>query len=166
MLITKNRDVLPETFNSHLSSALKQLSTEPCPHVPTPKDIKKRASVALILRIQPNPLHWPSADTSRDQNSSAEAPVEQWIENFFSQTWVQKGESQALFIKRAARVGDRWTSHVALPGGKRDPDDESDRAAAVREVLEEVGITLNSSNSIYVGNLPERVVKTSWGTIP
>lgn len=71
-----------------------------------------------------------------------------------------------MFIKRAAREGDRWTSHVALPGGKRDPEDEDDKATAVRETSEEIGLDLNGRDAMFVGNLPERVVSTSWGKVP
>ena len=39
-------------------------------------------------------------------------------------------------------MGDRWTSHVALPGGKRDKGDKGDEEAAVREVREEVGLEM------------------------
>jgi 8-oxo-dGTP pyrophosphatase MutT (NUDIX family) len=79
---------------------------------------------------------------------------------------VQKGDAEVVFIKRAARQGDRWTSHVALPGGKRDPEDEDDKAVAVRETSEEIGLDLTSSDALFVGNLPQRVVSTSWGKVP
>lgn len=79
---------------------------------------------------------------------------------------MQKGDPEVVFIKRAARVGDRWTSHVALPGGKRDPEDEDDKAVAIRETVEEIGLDLTSPNAFFVGNLPERVVSTSWGKVP
>jgi 8-oxo-dGTP pyrophosphatase MutT (NUDIX family) len=79
---------------------------------------------------------------------------------------VQKGDPEVAFIKRAARVGDRWTSHVALPGGKRDPEDEDDRYTAIRETSEEIGLDLTTKNVVSVGNLPERVVSTSWGKVP
>ncbi len=88
------------------------------------------------------------------------------MEQFFSQPWAQEGDPEAVFIKRAARPGDRWTSHVALPGGKRDPEDADDKAVAVRETAEEIGLDLDSPNAFYVGNLPERVVSTSWGKVP
>ncbi|KEQ99268.1 hypothetical protein AUEXF2481DRAFT_36584 [Aureobasidium subglaciale EXF-2481] len=88
------------------------------------------------------------------------------IDSFFAQHWVKHGEAEVLFIKRAARKGDRWTSHVALPGGRRDPEDESDQKTAVREAVEEVGIELSDRTSIAVGNLPQRVVTTSWGRVP
>ena len=79
---------------------------------------------------------------------------------------MQHGDPELLFIKRASRVGDRWTGHVALPGGKRDPEDEDDKAAAVREAQEEVGLDLATEDLIYIGNLPERVVTTSFGSVP
>lgn len=79
---------------------------------------------------------------------------------------MQHGDPELLFIKRASRVGDRWTGHVALPGGKRDPEDENDKAAAVREAQEEVGLDLTTEELIYIGNLPERVVTTSFGSVP
>jgi 8-oxo-dGTP pyrophosphatase MutT (NUDIX family) len=71
-----------------------------------------------------------------------------------------------LFIKRAARKGDRWTAHVAFPGGKRDPEDAGDLEAAVRETLEEVGLDLEHEPVLHCGHLPDRVVTTSWGTVP
>lgn len=55
---------------------------------------------------------------------------------------------------------------MALPGGKRDPEDEDDRAVAVRETWEEVGLDLKDEGVVFVGNLPERVVSTSWGKVP
>lgn len=79
---------------------------------------------------------------------------------------MQHGDPELLFIKRAARVGDRWTGHVALPGGKRDPEDEDDKATAIRESQEEVGLDLTTGHLIYIGNLPERVVTTSFGSVP
>lgn len=79
---------------------------------------------------------------------------------------MKHGDPEVVFIKRAAREGDRWTSHVALPGGKRDPEDEDDKAVAIRETAEEIGLDLTSPHALFVGNLPERVVSTSWGKVP
>jgi 8-oxo-dGTP pyrophosphatase MutT (NUDIX family) len=150
--------MIPNTTTTELINALhntlKHFSKNPYPRVPNPENCKKRASVALILRVRPS-FH------------STTAPViVSSIEQFFAQDWVQHGDPEAIFIKRAARKGDRWTSHVALPGGKRDPEDEDDRAVAVRETAEEIGLDLNSRDALFVGNLPERVVSTSWGKVP
>jgi 8-oxo-dGTP pyrophosphatase MutT (NUDIX family) len=76
---------------------------------------------------------------------------------------VQEGDPELLFIKRAGRAGDRWSGHVALPGGKRDPEDEDDLAAAIRETREEIGVDLETADCLQAGNLPERLVTTSWG---
>jgi 8-oxo-dGTP pyrophosphatase MutT (NUDIX family) len=50
------------------------------------------------------------------------------------------GEEHVLFIQRAVNPRDAWSGDVAFPGGKRDESDASDEDAAIREVLEEVGI--------------------------
>ena len=68
-----------------------------------------------------------------------------------------------LFIKRAVRKGDRWTGHVAFSGGKMEADDLNDCSTSVRETKEEIGLDLDIDHFIMVGNLPERVVTTSWG---
>lgn len=117
-----------------------------------------------MLRIRPSYFHHPCVPdlTSLDSSQSISAQ----LETFFAQPWVQNGDPEIAFIKRAAREGDRWTSHVALPGGKRDPGDADDKATAIRETSEEIGLDLNSDDALYVGNLPERVVSTSWGKVP
>lgn len=148
----------------HLHGVLAELHRQSYPHVPNPPACKKRAAVALILRIRPTYDHWPSSSSIGDSSSSLS--VEQRLKEFFAQPWVQHGEPEVLFIKRASRVGDRWTGHVALPGGKRDPEDADDRAAAIREASEEIGLDLTTDDCISVGNLPERVVTTSWGSVP
>ena len=78
---------------------------------------------------------------------------------------MKHGDPEVLFIKRASRKGDRWTSHIALPGGKRDPEDADDKAAAVREAVEEVGVDVDE-HGIACGNLPQRIVTTHWGKKP
>ncbi|KAH8704234.1 hypothetical protein BGW36DRAFT_370931 [Talaromyces proteolyticus] len=146
-----------------LHEALLSLHKYPHPHVPNPPDCKKRAAVALILRVRPDYHHWPPATPVEANNS---VPVSQQLDNFFAQDWVKHGDPEVLFIKRASRIGDRWTGHVALPGGKRDPEDADDKGTAIREAWEEIGLDLDVEEAIPVGNLPERVVKTSFGRLP
>lgn len=137
-----------------LHTLLSSLSSTPHPPLASPEDCKRRASVALVVRIRPSYSHWP---TSPDKATS--------LGGFFAQEWVQHGEPEVLFIKRASRKGDRWTSHIALPGGKRDPEDADDKAAAIREAKEEVGLAVDE-HGIECGNLPQRIVTTHWGKKP
>lgn len=51
-----------------------------------------------------------------------------------------------LLIRRAERSGDPWSGHLALPGGRRQPEDADLLATAIRETHEEVGIVLERLN--------------------
>ena len=155
-------DPSPDLISS-LQKVLLELHHSPYPQVPNPEGCKKRASVALILRVRPRyPLVRDNGKV-QDLAEGLTASPPDTLESFFSQAWVQDGDAEVLFIKRAGREGDRWSGHVALPGGGRDPTDLDDLATAVRETGEEVGLDLAMSDCLRVGNLPERVVTTTWG---
>lgn len=49
---------------------------------------------------------------------------------------------EVLFIRRAEHPEDPWSGHMALPGGRKDPGDATLADAAMRETLEEVGLSL------------------------
>jgi 8-oxo-dGTP pyrophosphatase MutT (NUDIX family) len=51
--------------------------------------------------------------------------------------------TEALFIRRAERVGDIWSGHMAFPGGHREEQDQDLQETAVRETWEEIGLDLN-----------------------
>ena len=51
--------------------------------------------------------------------------------------------AELFFIRRAERADDPWSGHVAFPGGRRDAQDASLLATAIRETREEVGIELS-----------------------
>jgi len=64
------------------------------------------------------------------------------------------GELELLMIKRADYEGDPWSGHVALPGGRQEPDDLSLERTAVRETWEETAIDIEREGAI-VGVLDE-----------
>lgn len=151
---TASPDILTTDLVTSLRTVLRSIHALPYPEV-TAEGTEKRASVALIIRISPSHQNWPGPDPAQPES----------IDDFFSRDWVRHGDPEVLFIKRASRKGDRWTSHIALPGGRRDPEDEDDRAAAVRETSEEVGLDL-AKYATYCGNLPQRIVTVHWGKKP
>jgi len=63
-----------------------------------------------------------------------------------------------LFIRRAERVGDPWSGHMALPGGRRDPRDSDLVVTAARETEEEVGLRL--PRGALLGSLDDVVPRT------
>ena len=151
-------------FISNLKTAISEIHQNHFPHVPNPPSCKKRASVALVIRVRPTfpqTSHYDSSDCGLLGGS-----FHKRLENFFAQNWVQHGEPEVLFIKRAAREGDRWTGHIAFPGGKRERDDLDDRSTSSRETREEVGLDLDVDHFMVVGNLAERVVTTFCGKVP
>jgi 8-oxo-dGTP pyrophosphatase MutT (NUDIX family) len=145
----------------HVYDVLTQLRASPYPVLESPESMKRRASVALIIRISPSSAHW--SPTNPEESHELDSYYD--LDAFFRQEWVKHGDAEVLFIKRASRKGDRWTSHIALPGGRRDPEDADDKAAAIRETWEEVGIDLKSY-ALECGNLPQRLVTTHWGKKP
>lgn len=64
---------------------------------------------------------------------------------------VLRGDPQQpelLFIERARHPEDPWSGHMAFPGGRVDPGDRDPRAAAERETLEEVGLSLARAEAL------------------
>ncbi len=70
------------------------------------------------------------------------------------------GDVELLMIKRAAYAGDPWSGHIALPGGRREPDDLSLEQTAMRETFEETGIDLAAVGRL-LGTLDEVRPRTS-----
>jgi len=76
----------------------------------------------------------------------------------------ERAKGLELFvIKRAEKAGDPWSGHMALPGGRREPGDESVYDTARRETLEEVGIDLNEGR--FLGRLDDVGPRTMPGQL-
>lgn len=63
-----------------------------------------------------------------------------------------------LLIRRAERVGDPWSGHMALPGGRQEPAEPDLFTTAVRETAEEVGLALERRH--LIGTLDDVVPRT------
>jgi 8-oxo-dGTP pyrophosphatase MutT (NUDIX family) len=63
-----------------------------------------------------------------------------------------------LLIRRAERVGDPWSGHMALPGGRHQPEDADLVETALRETFEEVGLRLDRAD--LLGGLDDVVPRT------
>jgi len=72
---------------------------------------------------------------------------------------------EVLLIRRAEHPRDPWSGHMAFPGGRVDQEDSSPFAAAQRETLEEVGLSLQA-NADPVGRLSHLMVKAHQRIAP
>jgi len=66
---------------------------------------------------------------------------------------------EILLIRRAERVDDPWSGHIAFPGGRYDVGDRGLEATAIRETREETGVDLSSAEPL--GALDDLYPRTS-----
>lgn len=83
--------------------------------------------------------------SSKPELRSEPEPREGYTEAAVSVVLRTSTELEVLLIKRAESERDPWSGHVALPGGRRDPEDANLRRTAIRETSEETGVELSSS---------------------
>jgi len=69
---------------------------------------------------------------------------------------VRDGDEGAelLFIHRAEDPRDPWSGHMAFPGGRMDPEDATEQAAAIRETREELALDLDAGGE-FLGRLSD-----------
>ncbi|WWC85746.1 uncharacterized protein L201_000612 [Kwoniella dendrophila CBS 6074] len=150
--------------------------------IQSPPTQPRRASVALIIRLKPAPElvfegHEPEG-YSGDLIKESDFGLGYTLDDFFRLPWVNHPNTipEILFIRRAPHHSPstssssstsvshgRWSSHIAFPGGRHEPDDQSAYFTALRETWEEIGVDLAEKDFLHVGRLDEREVTTSLG---
>ena len=98
------------------------------PQSAVPDRSRRNAAVAVVVRPRAQPA-----------GSSTEPPT--------------IAHSDVLLIRRAESKRDPWSGQMAFPGGRLDPRDPTLAAAAVRETLEETGLSLLPDHDL-IGRLP------------
>jgi len=118
-------------------------------------DQQRRASVAVILRISPKA---DDVDYKIDGNSKGSGnnhPLD-CILSVVKDERAQEGTVEMLYIKRAINTGDRWSGHVAFPGGHVE-EGETPKEAAERETVEEIGLNISDGKHFaFLGRLDDR----------
>ncbi len=71
-------------------------------------------------------------------------PVGGWVASVAVIRRPASGSDEILLIQRARFDTDPWSGHMALPGGRREPDDRSLLETAIRETREETAIELDA----------------------
>ncbi|KAI9088739.1 NUDIX hydrolase domain-like protein [Phlyctochytrium arcticum] len=132
-----------------LFNLIRHTQTLPVRKIPSSPKCQRRAAVAIIIRVLPTSVvRYPAPS-----KAGTVSPLD-----FLDAQWVKDGEPEVLFVRRAVNPTDRWSGHMAFPGGKCEPN-ESDQEAAERETLEEIGLDLTSPEFTCLGALDEREVK-------
>lgn len=61
---------------------------------------------------------------------------------------------ELLLIRRSEQLGDAWSGHIAMPGGRAEASDQTIVDTAIRETFEEVGLNLSRPHAQLLGSLP------------
>jgi 8-oxo-dGTP pyrophosphatase MutT (NUDIX family) len=72
---------------------------------------------------------------------------------------------ELLFIRRARQEADPWSGHMAFPGGRMEPRDQTPLSTARRETAEEVQIDLVRSGEL-VGQLDDIIASARGRVLP
>ncbi|KAK8845418.1 hypothetical protein IAR55_006131 [Kwoniella newhampshirensis] len=173
-------DTPPGVPAVNLLTLLNDLRLSPPRVIQSPPTQPRRASVALIIRLRPaEELVFEGNEPDGYRGAvipSSEFGLGYTLDDFFRLPWVNHPHTvpEILFIRRAPTTSPssngssstshhRWASHIAFPGGRQEPDDQSAYFTALRETWEEIGIDLAEKEFLHVGRLDEREVTTSLG---
>lgn len=93
------------------------------------------------------------ADRPADRIPETDCEIRAAVTLILRESAADPTEAEGLFVRRAEVPGDPWSGHVALPGGRRDPEDADLLDTARRETLEETGLRLERTD--HLGRLGE-----------
>jgi 8-oxo-dGTP pyrophosphatase MutT (NUDIX family) len=102
-----------------------------------------RAAVAIVLRA-----------AQQRPEARGQAPEDEPTIHDSRVTIHHAAQLEILLIQRAVREGDPWSGQIALPGGRRGPEDATLQDTAIRETLEETGLDL-AGEGFVLGTLDE-----------
>lgn len=105
-----------------------------------------RAMHPLLLRLERSLIERPGAPADLEGDPARAAVLIALRED--------RGEPELLLIRRAERQGDPWSGQIALPGGRRSPNDPSLQYTAIRETHEETGFDVTGRGRV-LGMLDE-----------
>lgn len=95
-------------------------------------------------------------------------PKKKWYRRFVKRSAValilreREQRLEVLMIKRADRIGDPWSGHMAFPGGRAEAGDQNNLATACRETLEEIGLDTGAHTRV-LGRLSDVVSRSHRG---
>jgi 8-oxo-dGTP pyrophosphatase MutT (NUDIX family) len=102
--------------------------------------------------VDPRFLHLKRALSNTPVSATLSQAGEAGIQAAVSLVLRGREDLELLLIKRARSERDPWSGHMALPGGRKDPEDESLLATAVRETAEETAVILEEAG-VRLGRL-------------
>ncbi len=96
--------------------------------------------------LETDPRFWVLSEALASYASDEDDPLlfdDAYLQAAVAVVLRAKPDLELLLIKRAQSERDPWSGHMALPGGRRDQDDDDLLTTAVRETREETGVDLD-----------------------
>ncbi len=96
--------------------------------------------------LETDPRFWVLSEALASYASDEDDPLlldEAYLQAAVAVVLRARPDLELLLIKRAQSERDPWSGHMALPGGRRDEDDDDLQTTAVRETREETGVDLD-----------------------